>query len=31
MVGELLEVRNLSASYGKVRALSDVSLRVGEG
>ncbi|MCA8302095.1 ABC transporter ATP-binding protein [Burkholderia seminalis] len=31
MAGELLEVRNLSASYGKVRALSDVSLRVGEG
>ncbi|RQU38982.1 ABC transporter ATP-binding protein [Burkholderia cenocepacia] len=31
MAGELLEVRNLSASYGKVRALSDVSLRVREG
>ncbi|MXN75361.1 ATP-binding cassette domain-containing protein [Burkholderia sp. 4701] len=31
MAGELLEVRNLSASYGKVRVLSDVSLRVGEG
>ncbi|WP_341312503.1 ABC transporter ATP-binding protein [Paraburkholderia sp. IMGN_8] len=31
MAGQMLDVRNLSASYGKVRALSDVSLQVGEG